>query len=214
MRYLLALLMIVTTGCLGPQPLGDDAPVACPEPPPAVYATEPVTSSLPMPAIKVWIEPGTDNLEEVRAGVAGWAEVFRGVRVFEYVDAKADAHVAIMEIGPYGGTCQPGGLDQTLVLGCVHQTGGLWDNRSGEPMPLYLISGNVDQAVKLTVMHELGHLFGLTHQDGGLMWGPAPPQVLSSVWECPDAVSVDRLAERFELTGLHSCELPAQVAAL
>ena len=181
-----------------------------PEIPTAVYPTAPIVGELPMPPIRVWIEPGTDNLDEVRAGVDAWGMVFRGLRSFEYVDDRSTSHVAIREIGPYGGTCG-GGSDQTLALGCVHQHGGLWDNRSGMPMDLYLISGNVDRAVKLTVMHEIGHLFGLGHEDGGIMWGPAPDSVLDAAWECPDAQTVARLGERLGLDGLIACDIPVEV---
>jgi hypothetical protein len=214
-----------------------DAAPAAPDADPAPTVEEPapappapridVSAGYSLPPIRVWVSPDVDSaiVDDVRAGVGGWAQALDGVRSFVFVDATADevadkdvADIAIYEIGPYGGTCNPDPAhsDETTALGCVHTINGGWDNRSGTAEPIFLISTQVGRAPKETVMHEMGHLFGLTHEAGGLMWGPAPAEVLDSEWECPDVRTMDRIAEKHNLNraALTSCPLPPAVAEL
>lgn len=205
--------ILFSAGCAAPATL--DASTPTPEPAAFVPATAPITT---LPPIRVWVSPSVKYQDEVRAGVVGWAFVTQHVRQWTYVDAAEDADVAIYEIGPYGNTCltpdQIGKVDKLEgVLGCAN-VGGLWQNLSGAPMPLYLISTEYGRAPKQATMHELGHMLGLVHEDGGLMWGPAPDAVLDSEWECPDPATVARLAEHFDLEGLQACALPERVAQL
>jgi hypothetical protein len=201
---------LVAAACTPPPaPFELDAPTPAVEP--SVPATAPVVAALPVPAlppIRVWLDPRIDaeQIDAVRAGVDAWGIATAGVRKWVYVSDKADAELAIFEIGPYARLCD--GQPETNALGCVRGTGGLWNNKSGEAMPLYLISGNYERAAKLTVMHEIGHLLGLTHAAGGFMTGPAPEAMLDAEWECPDAEPLDILQTKLDISGLTACAAP------
>ncbi len=191
-----------------PAPFESGSPL--PEAEPSVSAIDPVTSTLPlrMPAIAVWLAPGisADQQDAVRAGVDGWAKATSAIREWHYTQDRGSAQLAIHQVGPYARLCD--GQPETNALGCVRAHGGLWDNQSGQAMDLYLIDGNYEVAATLTVMHEIGHLFGLSHDDGGIMTAPAPKAMLEASWECPDAETVDALQARLGIEGLISCEAP------
>lgn len=213
-RALLVLVLaLVGVACTEPPASWNDAAPELPAPGVMVPAVDPITGT-PAPAamapIKVWLAPSIDpeQVQAVRAAVDAWGVVTRRIRAWVYVAEKADADLAISEIGPYARLCD--GQEETAALGCVRAVGGLWRNKSGEPMNLYLISGNYERATKLVTMHEIGHLLGLHHDAGGIMAGPASEAMLDASWECPDPVAVAALVDRLELApgSLVACEAP------
>jgi hypothetical protein len=170
--------------------------------------------SLTLPPIRVWVSPDVQYFDEVMAGVEAWAFATRGVREWVFVDATAEeivlgenvAELAIFEVGKYSRMCD--GELETNALGCVHGTGGLWNNVSGQPMKLYLIAPQYEQNPKKVTMHEIGHLLGLTHEDGGLMQEVASVAINEADWDCPDPRTVERLEGHLGVDGLTSCPLP------
>jgi hypothetical protein len=244
MSKLIALLLasLSTIACVSPlEDTGLPPTQIDVEPPtaaePAVYPTAPVLGELPvvepLAPIRVWVSPDVSEQEGVRAAVDAWAQVTEGVREWVFVEASAEeiadadeagealADVAIREIGPYGGTCAPSDTDgevaETTALGCVWGIGGLWNNESGESMPVFLINTSrtadghavpgYQRNAKLVTMHEIGHLLGLTHAAGGLMTATTNKDMAAD-WECPDAQAVDALASKLKVEGLHACALP------
>lgn len=212
-RLAVLLVALIAIACTEPPASWSDAAPELPAPGVMVPAADPIEGE-PAPAamapIKVWLAPSIDpaQVPAVRAAVDAWGTVMRRIRAWVYVEAKTDADLAISEIGPYARLCD--GQAETAALGCVRAVGGLWRNKSGEPLDLYLIRGAYERATKLVTMHEIGHLLGLHHDAGGIMAGPASGGMLDAIWECPDPVAVAALVDRLELApgSLVACEAP------
>lgn len=157
-----------------------------------------------LPPIRVWVAPQVTERAAVLEGIAGWQYSMRGVRDWVVVEADpiavVDTDVADSAIR-VSGTVSPSCGDSGVVgaLGCVNGVGGLWQNESGQAMDVWLFKGVYERLAKLTVMHELGHQLGLTH-GGGIM-----DEQASGDWDCPDAETIDRLAEKFSIYGMVSC---------
>lgn len=198
-----ALAAVALAGCVSPLP----APPIDAEPPPAAmaYPAAPLTTFAPLEPIAVYVSPEVTEAAGVHAGIDGWRLATFGVREWRTVDAPEAADVAIYQVGRYARLC---GDDATTdALGCVTQIGGLWE-RSGSAQPalnVFLVEGNYEVNASLVTMHEIGHLLGLTHAAGGLMAADADA---SAAWECPDAATIDALAERTGARGMASCEAP------
>jgi hypothetical protein len=215
-RLLVILVSLVALACNTPVPpdFVHDAPTPAASeraPEPVSYPLVPVVSDPPaaaLPPIRVYIDTDVSELDAVVEAVEAWRFVTRGIRDWLIVSEREGADVAIHEVGPYARVC-PGAPVETTALGCVDQTGGLWWTREDDrPLRLFLISGNYEVAPKLTAMHELGHLLGLTHAAGGFMTGPMPADMMAADWECPDAEAVAELGERLNVQGFASCEAP------
>lgn len=226
MKTLLTLLVaFAAVGCVSPIETFPDPQVSDKAVKPAEYSTAPVVVSAEdspkvktLEPIKVWVSPDVTYQDEVKEAVSAWAVVTKGIREWALVDASEDkafepgtADLVILQIDPLGGTCNsdPDHSDVTTNFGCVWDMGGLWNHQAkDEPLRIFLVNPNYQANPELIVMHEIGHLLGLTHQDGGIMQAKLPLSFLAQDWECPDPVSVDRLSQKLNLEGLTSCALP------
>lgn len=175
-----------------------------------IVTPEPVTYPLPEPIVT---EPEPERLREIRVclevyptsvaetelAIEGWALTSEKWRDWKIVKTECD--LTIREVLPTDGFCRE------TAAACVHEIGGL---ELPEPTPseLYLVSGKHERWTRTVVMHEIGHLLGLTHRDGGLMEAEWDATERKTVWECPDAESVDRLSQRVGGAELVGCETP------
>lgn len=210
------LFALFAVACTPPPPpfAHDDAPAPTVEP--AVYPTAPVVDAppvvvvvpAPLPPIRVHVDERIEERAAVLEAVEAWRVATRGVRDWVYVGKDDPADVWILEVGPYARVC-PGAPEETTAWGCVQQIGGLWASQP-EPLNVFLISGNYEAGAKLTAMHEIGHLLGLTHADGGFMTGNMPIKMALADWECPDAEPLDRLQIKLGITGLTACAAPTE----
>jgi hypothetical protein len=68
--------------------------------------------------------------------------------------------------------------------------------RGGEPAELFVYRGEYEPHAAGTVMHEIGHLLGLTHAERGLMQPSWLKELREADWKSPDAETIDELAGR------------------
>jgi hypothetical protein len=158
----------------GEQPSGDVAPVAYPQ---DVIEAEPER----LPPLSVCLYDVTES-DDVLAGVAGWAEALRPWR--DIVIGDRDCNVTIFEVGQHAALCA-----SDDAAGCTTQIGGL--EESDPSLDVFLYRGNYETFAAGAVMHEIGHLLGLTHAEEGLMRADMDR---GSDWVTPDAVTLERLS--------------------
>lgn len=168
---------LLAIGCSGAPAAESEAPlVAAQTYPEDTVQVEPVR----LPALSVCLYDVSAG-DDVLAGVAAWAEALKPWR--DVVISDANCNITIFEVGQHAGVCA--GDD---AAGCTRQIGGL--EQADPNLEVFLYRGNYEPIATGTVMHEMGHLLGLTHTEAGLM----NPK-MDHEWTSPDDATLERLSK-------------------
>jgi len=186
--FLLALLL--SSACASPPaPTAQDVAVvsgvaaAQPEP----FAEDVIEEEIVHPALTACLyEVSEASRGEVIAGLQAWATILKPWREIEVVPDATDCNLTVFEVGPHSGLCA-----SDDAAGCTRQIGGLGEDDPS--VEVFLYRGNYESYATGATMHEVGHLLGLTHKDGGLMQASWPDDFQSADWTTPDSETLDRL---------------------
>jgi hypothetical protein len=179
---ILLLLTLLAAGCY--------APVDGPTPYPETVEENPLATA-PAAPIRVCVDVA--DQAKVYEGVRAWAKVlapWRGVEV--YTDA---CDLLIVEVA-LGERCEAD------ASACVDTIGGL--DRARPSGALYLVRGRYETNPALSVIHEMGHLLGLDHEDGGVMQAAPTASMWGGRWDCPDLTTIEALEAHLS-TSLGRC---------
>jgi hypothetical protein len=173
----IVLLGILAMGC-EPQPL--DGPV----PHPDTVEQNPIAPVGASP-IRVCVDvQDAWRAERVRRGVQAWAQVLAPWR-----------EVTVSDVGPCELTLtevEAGDVCHVDAAGCVDTIGGL-DRVRAFGTVYFVLGTDYEHNPAFATIHEVGHLLGLEHEDGGVMQAQPSAGMWGARWDCPDPVSIARL---------------------
>jgi hypothetical protein len=138
-------------------------------------------------------------IPQIDAGVRGWQYATEGWRRWGF---GAPCELTFTERDEGEGPCSENATACTVI-------GRLLGDRPRAIV--WLVRGRYELGVTITVMHEIGHAFGLDHTDGGVMQAVATPAMWAATWDCPDPVTTTRLEWA---TGARFRSCPVPIVAL
>lgn len=170
-------------------------------PPPEPEHVAPAPAPMLAP-IRVCTEVSATARSDVGAGVSGWrfsTQSWRG-----WVDIGTDitdwrCDLMLVEVDP-GDFCEYG------QAACVVGLGGL-DRPKPVPGVVHLVRGVYEPFARLVVLHEIGHLLGLSHLAGTMMDPFVSAIIEGTIGNCPDEPTIARLEMRLGVFDLQSCTL-------
>jgi hypothetical protein len=190
MRYVILFLTLLLAAC-------EPAPLVCDGPPPEAPAPAPEAPNSIAPAgsepIRVCVDVAADQRERVLQGVEGWRKVTAPWRGWDLQPAGTvdGCDLQIIEVAE-GEVCTLG------ASACVQTLGGLDLERPFGVV--YQVVGRYEVNPAFTTLHEVGHLLGLDHVDGGIMQAGPTASMWGGRWECPDLESIERLEAHLNLS--------------
>lgn len=127
-----------------------------------------------------------ETQQAIISGLESFAKVLKPWRNITVNPNGSNCNVTVYEVGQYSNLCA-----SEDAMGCTRQIGGMTED--SVDTEIFLYRNNYEKYATGAVMHEMGHLLGLTHKDGGLMQASWNKEWADPYWSVPDQQTINRL---------------------